>query len=169
MDNPPSDDNGAENGNRSPTGELWDPAIHEDPPRIAARGSWARKRGGARGKSVASSPSRANKPTTDEPALTPQEIDARLDATAALASGTLFLCGEMLVGECMKPEDSEREGITTAFRDYFRATGNIEIPPWVGLLGAVGLYVGRRWTHPQFKEKRAAVFGGAKEAEKSNV
>ena len=134
-------------------GEAYDPAIHESPPRQNARGTWARRRGGAR----RSTASHAADPQ-EAPTATPEDMSLKLDATAALAAGILFLAGEMVIGQCMKPDAEERAGITTAFRDYFQATGNVEIPPWLGLLGATAVYVGRRWSHPQFEEKRAKWF-----------
>jgi hypothetical protein len=131
-------------------GEVWDPAVHEDPPRKNARGGWARRRGGAR-KSGATTASRALPPgeRDEHEQLSPQEVSDKLDASANLAAGVLFMAGTMIVGKCMEPDDNERAGITTAFRDYFRATGTIEIPPWVGLLGAITLYGARRWNHPE--------------------
>jgi hypothetical protein len=134
-------------------GEAYDPAIHESPPRQNARGTWARRRGGAR----RSTASHAADPQ-EAPTATSEDISLKLDATAALAAGMLFLAGEMAIGQCMKPDAEERAGITSAFRDYFQATGNVEIPPWLGLLGATAVYVGRRWSHPQFEEKRAKWF-----------
>lgn len=140
----------------SPTssgGEAYDPTIHESPPRQNARGTWARRRGGAR----RSTASHAADPQ-EAPTATPEDMALKLDATAALAAGMLFLAGEMVIGQCMKPDAEERAGITSAFRDYFQATGNVEIPPWLGLLGATAVYVGRRWSHPQFEEKRTKWF-----------
>lgn len=138
----------------STAGEVYDPAIHESPPRQNARGTWARRRGGAR----RSTASHAADPQAATPTADDADIALKTDATAALAAGMLFLAGEMIIGQCMKPDADERSGITTAFRDYFQATGTVEIPPWLGLIGAMSLYVGRRWSHPQFAEKRAAWF-----------
>lgn len=141
----------------SPTssgGEAYDPAIHEDPPRQNARGTWARRRGGAR----RSTASHAADPQEAQPTTTDADTAIKIDATAALAASMLFLAGEMIIGRCMAPDAEERAGITSAFRDYFQATGTVEVPPWLGLVGATAVYVGRRWSHPQFAEKRAAWF-----------
>lgn len=140
-------------GDISPTGEAWDESIHENPPRLSARGSWAKKRGGARKHNSAPRAYSPTRETNDAPEISQKEIDAKIKLTATMAASTLFLAGEMVIGDCMKPEPDEREIITNAFTDYFHATGVIEVPPWVGLLGACSIYVAKRWSHPQFSEK----------------
>ncbi len=137
----------------SPTGEVWNADVHESPPRLAARGSWAKKRGGAR----KGDGRRAERPSTNDD--TPVKIEAKIDAAAKLAAGMVFTCGQMLIGPCMAPDSDEREGIVGAFRDYFRAVGGIEVPPWVGLAGAIVIYGARRWNDPQVVEKREKIFG----------
>ena len=140
-----------ESAPESETGEVWDETIHESPPRKNAKGGWARRRGGAR--KAGTSP-HAHRPTAKkpgEPELSEQEITDKIDAAATLSAGLVFLCGTMIVGPCMEPDDTERAGITSAFRDYYRTAGIIEIPPWVGLVGALTLYGARRWNHPEVK------------------
>jgi hypothetical protein len=150
---------------KASNGETWDPALHEDPPRGNARGGWARKRGGARGgRAPSSTAPRAHQPQPLEttPELSTDEINAKIAANATLAANLLFLAGKMIVGECMEPDDTERAGITGAFSDYFRSTQTIEIPPWFGLVAAIGLYGARRWNHPEFIATRKTLTGGEK-------
>lgn len=145
----------------SEDGEKWDPAIHEEPARKNARGGWARRRGGAR---KAGSTSHAHRPgakQAEAPLLTEKELTDKIEATAVLSAGLIFTCGTMIIGPCMEPDDNERAGITAAFRDYYRAAGVLEIPPWVGLVGALTLYGARRWNHPEAvkltgRDKKAA-------------
>ena len=146
----PRDD--APAGNTSPTGEAWDPAVHEDPPRLAARGSWARRRGGARA-GTRSTTGHAHAPRGATQAigpetLTPEQTALKIEQTGAMCAGLVFMTGEMLVGPCMKPDAEEKAGITEAFKECCRAYDILEIPPWLGLAGALSIYGVRRWNHP---------------------
>lgn len=134
------------------TDDHYDEAIHEAPPRKNAKGQWARRRGGARGGMRARAPQ--SEEVEEVAALTEKEKEAKLESIAQIAAGSLFMIGEMLVGKCMAPDSSERSVMTGAFKEYFRVSGVEDIPPWLGLLGAISVHVGKRWSHPEFAEKR---------------
>ena len=152
-------------GNTSPTGETWDPSVHEDPPRLAARGSWAKRRGGARrGSGVNAGHAHAPRTAaTPGETVTPEAMNTKVEQTATLCAGLVFMTGEMLIGECMKPDASERAGITEAFKDFCRSYDIIDIPPWLGLVGALGIYGARRWNHPDVVALRRKMRSDEKE------
>lgn len=134
--------------------DVYDEAIHESPPRKNAKGQWAKRRGGARHGMRARSPVDDQSEAVAE--LTEKEKEAKLESIAQIAAGSLFMVGEMLIGKCMAPDNTERAIMCGAFKEYFRVSGVEDIPPWLGLLGAVSIHVGKRWSHPEFEAKRLA-------------
>lgn len=99
--------------------------------------------------------------------MSQEEYDGKIKSTATLCAGLIFITGEMLVGECMKPDADERSGITQAFEDCCRAYDIVEIPPWLGLCAALGIYGARRWVHPDVIALRKKLTAKKKENEPS--
>lgn len=83
-----------------------------------------------------------------------EELDAKIQSTAAVSAMMIFTVGQLVGGPEFKPEDSEAQAMTGAFTEYYRVRGIVDLPPEVMLATAVVGYVIPRWNKPIFKEKR---------------
>lgn len=164
-------------------GRPFDPALHEvnddGTPRVGSRGKILCKRGrgssnfsGAPGAKSTFKPKAAG---ASGPAPVPVDPEARIQATATVTAQMVFLLGQTLGGPEWAPREvietpdgskvkvDERGMMQTAWADYYRAAGIVEIPPWMGLAIALGGYALPRFTMPETKSRyqraKEAIYG----------
>ena len=132
----------------------FDPAIHatgpDGAPRKKADGSYAMKRGRKAGSASSPLPPKdtnsasvkseaAPDVTVSAPVISSEEA-ARQSANLVI-NGAVFLCGE----EIGVPKNKEEaEGLKFSFKNYYDVRGVPNLPPEIGLIVGVGLYIAPR-------------------------
>lgn len=143
----------------------FDPAIHaldkDGNPRKNVDGSYSLKRGNKGGKRA--SILKVPKPT-DNVASEQQDKNTVQAAALGVASANLvFVCGMMIGGADFAPAQNELMGVHDrdllqgAFRDYFLATGQTDLPPGLALTVAIVAYAAPKFTKPKVSERFASV------------
>ena len=151
-------------------GRAFDPALHEtDPatsePRLTTTGKLRLKRG--RGGVSAKVPTSGFKvgatsgPTVPGPsgAQVLAERNAKIESTALITAEMIFMCGKLIGGEEWEPKVdkstglNERDIMKSAWAEYYRARGIIDLPPELMLAVAVGSYAVPRFFQPKTKTR----------------
>ena len=127
----------------------FDPAIHaanpDGSPKRKADGSYAMKRGRKAGaplppKDAAPGSVKETAPEVVQASVISSEEAARQSANLII-NGTVFLCGE----EIGAPRNKEEaEGLKFAFKNYYDVRGVPNLPPELGLIVGVAVYVAPR-------------------------
>lgn len=145
----------------------FDPAIHavgpDGEPKKKPNGEYAQKRGRKPGSRAAASvlpprdaPTTANAGSTDSPPISSDEA-ARQFCNLGINLAVLTL------GDDWAPVDrAEATGLQAAFKNYFDATGPVELPAWAGLAMAVGAYSLTRIGRPTTRERAVGLYMRAK-------
>lgn len=122
-------------------------AVNEDgTPKRKADGSYALKRGRKAGRAANALPPKnaANQTVVGEPANPSPSISLD-EASRQSANLVINACVWTLGNDLGKPFDkSEAEGLKLSFRNYYEVRGIPQIPPEIGLLLALGSYIGPR-------------------------
>lgn len=136
----------------------FDAAIHatnpDGSPKRKADGSYAMKRGRKAGAAnplpSKDAPQGQSKETAPEVAQAPvisSEEAARQSANLVI-NGTVFLCGEEIGAPRSK---EEAEGLKFAFKNYYDVRGVPNLPPEIGLIVGVAVYVAPRMRETEKK------------------
>lgn len=127
----------------------FDPAVHavntDGTPKLRGDGTFAKKRGRKSGQSV-------NSPLQPGAGIIAQTPDSRgtisNDEAARQVCNAMVGVAVAVIGPEWAPVDkAEAKGLETAFKNYFDAKGQINLPPEVGLALAVGAYGLSRMGH----------------------
>ena len=131
----------------------FDPAIHasneDGSPKRKADGSYAMKRGRKAGGSLPPKDSRPGSGPASAKDIAPGAIAAAVISSEEAArqsaniviNGAVFLCGE----EIGAPKNKEEaEGLKFAFKNYYDVRGVPNLPPELGLIIGVAVYVAPR-------------------------
>lgn len=150
---------------RDSGGTVFDPAIHatgeDGNPKRTPTGKWRKKYGGgsdrsgapaAPGSGVGGNGTAGNPVGSRNPAA---NFVTQATAEAKLTSSAMFNIAQMFLGPEWKPTEDEDKAITDSLRDYYVATGVLNLPPWVGPLVLIGSYAYPRWSEMQAKKKAA--------------
>lgn len=131
----------------------FDPGIHaanpDGSPKRRADGSYALKRGRKAGGAASPLPPKSGNapaaetaqpaPAPETPRITPDEA-ARQSANLVV-HGCVLLCGEQIG---IPENKDEAQGLLFGFKNYYEARGVPNIPPEIGLIITVGMYVAPR-------------------------
>lgn len=151
---------GPAEGIASPSGELWNPALHERPRRINSKGGWAKLRGGKKGgrESVALPPKEKPQVAGADDAGSAERLRLAAAAAAAddaaktaqfLAAGEgcaslTFGVAQSLGGEEYAPRDGEYAAVSSAYAAYLKAKDMTDIPPGAMLAIVLASVFGKR-------------------------
>lgn len=146
----------------------FDPSIHatndDGTPKLKADGTYAKKRGRKAGASApsalppknagqkgAASSGATNSPLNDEA--------EKIDAVSRMSANMVINAAVWTMGEEVgKPTSkNESDGLLFAFRNYYEVRGVPNIPPELGLLVAIGAYIGPRLRHEKMRPKVAII------------
>lgn len=135
------------------------------PERLNKDGSVPKKRGRKPGSRSAPAPD-------PEPEIEQAPAEAQSGAPAAKMSPNQAakLCANLTINaavivfgeEIGAPKDDEPKTLLAAYKDYFDARGGFSVPPEVGLILAVGMYMAPRFMHEKSKPLRERVIGFVK-------
>jgi hypothetical protein len=143
--------------------EFFDPAIHAvdetGQPRKTASGKFARKRGPRKGGVAPVAPQQ-----NATAVAVKVEDPAKRRLAAHFCASMIVGVGVNLFGEEWVPRRyemggqvfDELENMTTAFDDYFKATGISDLPPGMALIFAITTYAAPKLGSPKTKEKIGA-------------
>lgn len=150
-------------GSTDERGRRFDPELHkagpDGKPLINSKGYITMKRGGAaqkaaKGQSFAKVPEPGAVPQSQKKAAAAVELDAKIDSTAEVSAYMVITAAQMIGGEEFKPESGEADAMKSAFANYYRVRGIVDMPPELILAVSLGGYVLPRWNKPIFKKKR---------------
>lgn len=138
----------------------FDPAIHavnpDGTPKRKADGTLALKRGRKAGNAASVLP-----PKSAAQSVVAGEAEKRLSLDqAARESANLVINVAVwtLGAEVGQPIDkAEAEGLRLSFRNYYEARGVPDLPPEIGLIVALGSYIGPRLMHEKSQSKMEKV------------
>lgn len=135
-------------GIASPSGDLWDPALHERPRRLNSKGGWAKLRGGKKGgrESLALPPAQKAQPAGEDvgaaertrvasaaAAADDAAKTAQLAATGEGCAALTFGIAESIGGPEYAPREGEFAAVSGAYAAYLRSKDLIDIPPGLAL------------------------------------
>lgn len=159
------------------SGAHFDPSVHVTGPGgkgvLNTRGLWSAKRGrkaGARqnAQSAATVSTLGVTPQSGQSGQTAQQTalmqqQAQSAMAGAAAAEMLFIAGRAIGGEEWAPMENkalgmdERALMRDAFGEYFKAKGQVDIPPGVALTFAILIYAGPRFAMPKTQSRLTRV------------
>lgn len=100
------------------------------------------------------------KPVRPQPTVAPVAMLADYNALGEQAANLWFGVGCVLLGDDWQPdtEQGEHVAVSGAFRDYFKASGVVQIPPSWGLVLVLGAYTAKRVSRPTVRSKISGVW-----------
>lgn len=143
------------------TYEGFDPSIHatneDGTPKRKVDGTYALKRGRKAGSAAASAlppKNAAQKAVAGAPGVS-SPATITLDEAARQSANMVINVAVWTLGEEVgKPNDkAEAEGLKLSFKNYYEARGVPNIPPEIGLVMALGSYIGPRLMHEKSRTK----------------
>lgn len=157
-------------GQTDDLGRTFNSSIHESmpdgKPKMNKAGFIAKRRGGA-AKAGGVNASKVNTKAKDAPAAAvPENLEASIQQTAAVSTALFLTMAQMAGGEEFAPVvdsktgENEPAAIESAFANYYRIKGIIDIPPGIALAVGLSFYVIKRWNAPKFTERREGWTGG---------
>lgn len=133
-------------------------------PRKDSQGRWINRNAGRKPKSAAASLDSGRSFVPDEPSAPTAPLAALpdiYDAAAEMYCRLFYGLAEMTLGgsgEWQPKDDAEHQTLKKPLSDYLREVGTVELPKWMTLALAAGIYAGPRLALPNSRARLAAIW-----------